>query len=88
MGVVLDLERCRSAPDEKRSMEAAASRSGRGFDDEDDDDQEFAKREGFFFSHKGGSFCSCFCSLSFLFAFPFQMRSTIPCSASVTTADA
>ncbi|CAD5189195.1 unnamed protein product [Musa acuminata subsp. malaccensis] len=33
-------------------MEAAASRSGRGFDDEDDDDQEFAKREGFFFSHK------------------------------------
>ncbi|KAJ8461303.1 hypothetical protein OPV22_034229 [Ensete ventricosum] len=33
-------------------MEAAASRSSRGFDDEDDDDQEFAKREGFFFSHK------------------------------------
>ncbi|RRT73911.1 hypothetical protein B296_00032913, partial [Ensete ventricosum] len=52
VGVVLVLERSRSAPDEKRSMEAAASRSSRGFDDEDDDDQEFAKREGFFFSHK------------------------------------
>ncbi|URE10413.1 Transcription factor BIM2 [Musa troglodytarum] len=44
-------------------MEAAASRSGRGFDEDDDDDQEFGKRDGSSF-HRGGSF-----SLRFLASF-------------------
>ncbi|KAG6491274.1 hypothetical protein ZIOFF_052612 [Zingiber officinale] len=43
-----------AAPEEKRDMDAAASRSSRGFEDEDDDELEFGRREGP--SHKGDSF--------------------------------
>ncbi|THU51982.1 hypothetical protein C4D60_Mb06t36810 [Musa balbisiana] len=38
--------RNRWAPEKDRSMETAASRSSRGFDEDDDDDQEFGKRDG------------------------------------------
>ncbi|KAJ8484999.1 hypothetical protein OPV22_017484 [Ensete ventricosum] len=36
----------RCAPEKDRSMETAASRSSRGFDEDDDDDQDFGKRDG------------------------------------------
>lgn len=42
-----------AAPEEKRGMDAAASRSSRGFEDEDDEESEFGRREGA--SHKGDS---------------------------------
>ncbi|RRT44235.1 hypothetical protein BHE74_00056598, partial [Ensete ventricosum] len=45
----------RCAPEKDRSMETAASRSSRGFDEDDDDDQDFGKRDGSSF-HRGGSF--------------------------------
>ncbi|KAG6500736.1 hypothetical protein ZIOFF_040586 [Zingiber officinale] len=41
----------RSTPVEKRDMEASASRSSKGFDDEDEESSEFGRREGS--SHRG-----------------------------------
>lgn len=56
-----------SSRDLESSMEAAALRSGRGFEEEDDDDREFGKRESPF-SHKGSR---SLCDLFFFFSYSF-----------------